>query len=210
MSATPLRAWVLLKSGRRINLLGAGDYRLGRRRSRSRIGAHLPMGRTFGLGASALGRATQPDGTGAAADYGAAARRRRGVAGTAARRRGRFLVLGSERPVEASPLESSSTRSSASSNGSLRSAIGYRRGQLKHMPPTNMPTASLAASEAFHVVGSSLVEIRDHLGIQLEPLQHDPVGPPARLRPWEPWPSRLAATRFAATLRDLGSSGREK
>ena len=62
-----------------------------------------------------------------------------------------------------------------------------------------------AASEAHHVVGWSLTEIRDHLEIELDPLQHDPLSPPAGLRPWEPWPSKLAARLFSAALQDLRS-----
>jgi hypothetical protein len=62
-----------------------------------------------------------------------------------------------------------------------------------------------AASEAFHVVGWSVSEIRDHLGIGLEPVQIDPLCPPAGMRPWEPWPPNLAASLFLAKLRDLNS-----
>jgi hypothetical protein len=60
-----------------------------------------------------------------------------------------------------------------------------------------------AASEAFHVVGWSISEIRDDLGIELSPLQADPVPPPLGMRPWEPWPPNLAASLFLAKLRDL-------
>jgi len=60
-----------------------------------------------------------------------------------------------------------------------------------------------AASEAFHVVGWSISEIRDDLGIALSPLQADPVPPPLGMRPWEPWPPNLAASLFLAKLRDL-------
>jgi len=62
-----------------------------------------------------------------------------------------------------------------------------------------------AASEAFHVVGWTVAEIRDDLEIELSPLQTDPVYPPEGMRAWEPWPPNLAAAHFLATLKDLSS-----
>jgi len=62
-----------------------------------------------------------------------------------------------------------------------------------------------AASEAFHVVGWSLAEIRNYLKIELDPVQDDPVSPPVGMRPWEPWPPKLAASVFLTTLRSLDS-----
>jgi hypothetical protein len=66
-----------------------------------------------------------------------------------------------------------------------------------------------AASEAFHVVGWSRVEIREHLEIDLEPVEADPIPSPAGMRPWEPWPADLAASIFLGILKDL-SSGTER
>ena len=62
-----------------------------------------------------------------------------------------------------------------------------------------------AASEAFHVVGWSISEIREQLEIDLAPLSDDPVRPPDGMRPWEPWPPKLAASLFLAKLRSLTS-----
>lgn len=62
-----------------------------------------------------------------------------------------------------------------------------------------------AASEAFHVVGWSRSDIRDFLEIQLDPLSTDPVCPPAGMRPWQPWPPGLAAAQFGDTLKTLNS-----
>jgi len=62
-----------------------------------------------------------------------------------------------------------------------------------------------AASEAFHVVGWTLSEIRDDLEIELSPLQADPVCAPNGMRPWEPWPPNLAAAHFLAALKNLSS-----
>ena len=58
-----------------------------------------------------------------------------------------------------------------------------------------------AASEAYHVVGWSISEIREQLEIDLAPLTADPVPPPEGMRPWEPWPPKLAASLFLAKLR---------
>ena len=60
-----------------------------------------------------------------------------------------------------------------------------------------------AASEAHHVVGWSASDIRFSLDITLAPLDVDPVPPPPDLRPWEPWPPTLAARLFRARLEDL-------
>ena len=60
-----------------------------------------------------------------------------------------------------------------------------------------------AASEAAHVVGWSAQEIVSALGITLEPLQIDPLPLPDGMRPWEPWPPRLAARLFLDRLEDL-------
>ena len=62
-----------------------------------------------------------------------------------------------------------------------------------------------AASEAYHVVGWSLSEIREQLEIESAPLSSDPVCPPDGMRPWEPWPPKLAASLFLAKLRALKS-----
>jgi hypothetical protein len=60
-----------------------------------------------------------------------------------------------------------------------------------------------AASEALHVVGWPREEIRDTLGIPLTPLQADPLPLLDGLQPWEPWPPRRAAGLFLHKLRKL-------
>ncbi len=57
-----------------------------------------------------------------------------------------------------------------------------------------------AASEAYHVVGWPAADIRGSLGIILAPLTADPVPVPPGLRPWEPWPPTLAARLFLGLL----------
>ena len=60
-----------------------------------------------------------------------------------------------------------------------------------------------AASEAVHVAGWSLTEVRNVLGIALVPLQRDPLVDRYGGMPWEPGPVDVAATRFLAALQEL-------
>ena len=60
-----------------------------------------------------------------------------------------------------------------------------------------------AASEAYHVAGWSRAAMREDLAIALEPLAADPLPVPDGLRPWEPWPPRIAAQRFLTMLQAL-------
>lgn len=60
-----------------------------------------------------------------------------------------------------------------------------------------------AASEARHVVGWPLAEIRQTLKIRLKPLDDDVLQPVYGGTPWEPWTPELAAQRFAAELQRI-------
>lgn len=60
-----------------------------------------------------------------------------------------------------------------------------------------------AASEAAHVVGWSRADIRHSLRIKVEPLELDPLPSRCSLQPWEPWPPRLAAGLFLEALAEL-------
>jgi uncharacterized protein len=57
-----------------------------------------------------------------------------------------------------------------------------------------------AASEAVHVGGWSAAETRGSLGIAARPLQRDPTPRPEGVRPWEPWQPAVAAECFLAEL----------
>ena len=59
-----------------------------------------------------------------------------------------------------------------------------------------------AANEAYHVVGWSRAAMLDQLGIELAPLENDPLDLPSDQRAWEPWPPKLAQVRF---LRECGA-----
>ena len=60
-----------------------------------------------------------------------------------------------------------------------------------------------AANEAYHVVGWPLTAMREQLGIELAPLDDDPLDLPPDQRPWEPWPPKLAQVSFLRELQAL-------
>ena len=60
-----------------------------------------------------------------------------------------------------------------------------------------------AASEAFHVAGWSRQAMRESLGITLEPLADDPLPIREGMRAWEPWPPNLAAHLFLTRMNEL-------
>jgi hypothetical protein len=60
-----------------------------------------------------------------------------------------------------------------------------------------------AASEAVHVAGWSVEEVRSVLGIHVIPLTQDPLSEMYGCTPWEPWSSDLAQARFLQELDKL-------
>ena len=60
-----------------------------------------------------------------------------------------------------------------------------------------------AANEALHVVGWRRPALRKTLGIEIAPMEHDPLDLPDAMVPWEPWPPYVAADRFLAKLKAL-------
>jgi hypothetical protein len=60
-----------------------------------------------------------------------------------------------------------------------------------------------AASEAVHVVGWKVEEVRNTLRIRAAVLEEDPLAERYRCRPWEPWPPVIAAERFLIELDHL-------
>ena len=57
-----------------------------------------------------------------------------------------------------------------------------------------------AASEALHVVGWSRAAMREDLEIRIEPVTDDPLHRQGDFAPWEPWPASHAAERFLEAL----------
>ena len=60
-----------------------------------------------------------------------------------------------------------------------------------------------AATEAVHVAGWSMEEVRRTLKIRAAVLTEDPLAGRYGCRPWEPWPPALASERFLAELERL-------
>ncbi len=60
-----------------------------------------------------------------------------------------------------------------------------------------------AASEAVHVAGWSVEEVRSVLGIHVIPLTQDPLSEMYGCTAWEPWSSDLAQARFLQELDKL-------
>ena len=63
-----------------------------------------------------------------------------------------------------------------------------------------------AASEAFHVAGWGLDAMKEHLGITLAPEAVDPLPAPQGMRPWQPWPPKIAEQRFLVELQSLSTA----
>ena len=175
----PRRTLLLLKSGRRINLLEPLATDWDDKDLAHPLVAYLPVGRAFGLGSAIVGGPVQPDGIGASAcaRY-ATADRRGGAPRIAARRRGGLSFwdpISPPKPYLGEPLHS------------LLCTLGQAIGQRCRLT-TGTPEAYTArkqadrlatVSEAFYVVGCSRAEIRDYLEIQLDPVSADPVPPPS-------------------------------
>lgn len=66
-----------------------------------------------------------------------------------------------------------------------------------------------AASEAFHVVGWSRTDLVEALGIAIPPLVDDPL-PSNGFTAWEPWPPRAAQHLFMARFRELAHASRSR
>lgn len=62
-----------------------------------------------------------------------------------------------------------------------------------------------AASEAVHVAGWSHHEVREVLGINVQPLEQDPLVAIYGGKPWEPWSVEVARNRFFEALSEIVS-----
>lgn len=202
----PRRAWVLLKSGRRINLLDPvatdwedEDLALGLART-YRWGGHSAWDLPLSVAQHSL--------TVLAIREAIAAK---GLSDAEALRE---LLHDAEEGLLSwdpiSPLKPYLGNAFHSLASSVAKAIAERY----RLPPWTPEVYAAhkhadrlaAASEAFHVVGWSIPEIREQLEIELAPLAADPVCPPDGMCPWEPWPPKLAASLFLAKLRSLKPS----
>ena len=87
----------------------------------------------------------------------------------------------------------------------IQRAIHIRLGLPADLPPDWKKAIKdsdrrAAASEALHIAGWSPEEIRATLKIRLAPLKEDPLARRYGGTPWEPWPMRVAEERFLAEL----------
>jgi hypothetical protein len=203
VTAMPQRAWVLLKSGRRINLLEPTaadwddeDLAVGLSRT-YRWGGHSAWDLPLSVAQHSLTvLAIRQSITAQPLSHDEALRE---------------LLHDAEEGLLSwdpiSPIKPHLGAEFSSLVTALRSVIAQRY-RLPPWEPNDYADHKYAdrlaaASEALHVVGWSLSEIRDDLEIELDPLQADPLPRPAGMRPWEPWPPSLAASVFLATLKDL-------
>jgi len=114
-------------------------------------------------------------------------------------------LIGGFDPI--TPLKPHLGEGYAEINRRLQAAVNLRY----DLPPWTVASHRLhkhadrlaAASEALHVVGWRKPALRRDLGITLHPLDGDPLKVPAGMASWEPWPAHLAAERLEETLRDL-------
>jgi len=206
LDAMPQRAWVLLKSGRRINLLEPTatdwedeDLALGLART-YRWGGHsawdLPLSvAQHSLTVLALRRATEAKPL------------------TNAEALRELLHDAEEGFLSWDPIAPIKPYLGGQFHSLVRTLEEVIAERYRLPPWTAEAYAShkradrlAAASEAFHVVGWSLTEIRDYLEIDLDPVRDDPVSPPDGRRPWEPWPPHLAVSVFLDALKALNSS----
>lgn len=120
-------------------------------------------------------------------------------------------LIGGFDPI--TPLKPHLGEGYAEINRRLQAAVNLRY----DLPPWTVASHRLhkhadrlaAASEALHVVGWRKLALRRDLGITLKPFDQDPLTVPAGMSPWEPWPAALAAERFEESLRDLLRSRRK-
>jgi len=200
----PPRAWILLRSGRRLNLLDPtsdawtdSDLAIGLSRT-FRWGGHsrwdLPLSvAQHSLSVLAIRRALAPEPL-------TAAEALREILHDATE-----ALIGGFDPI--TPLKPHLGEGYVEINRRLQAAVNRRY----DLPPWTVASHRLhkdadrlaAASEALHVVGWRQPALRRELGITLTPLKDDPLPTAPGMLPWEPWPAPLAAERFESTLRDL-------
>jgi len=204
MNKQPPRAWIMFRSGNRLNLLDPApnawtetDLATGLSRT-YRWGGHscwdLPLSvAQHSLTVLAIGQQLAPS----PLSPGEALRELLHDATEA--------LIGGFDPI--TPLKPHLGERYAEVNRRLQAAVNLRY----DLPPWTVASHRqhkhadrlAAASEALHVVGWRKPALRRDLGITLKPLDEDPLNVPAGMAPWEPWPAHLAAERFEETLRGL-------
>ena len=207
---TPDRAWILLPSGRRLDLLSPDPRAWTDDDLATGLSRTYRWARLFGLGSAALRGPAQPHRAGAVPS-------RTGTRLAADEALRELLhdaveaLMGGWDPI--TPLKPHLGDGFARLVGRLQAAIDTRyalpswtdESHARHKHADRLT----AASEAYHVVGWSLLAIRDDLGITLLPAAADPLRR-ARRPAWEPWAPKIAAQRFLGELQALSAAGSGK
>jgi hypothetical protein len=203
----PMRAWVRLPSGRRLDLLSPTPL------DWTDEDLAIGLSRTFRWG----GHSTWPGAPLSVAQHSLAvlalrrARSRGGLAQAEARRE---LLHDAEEGLLGfdciSPLKPFLGPGFAALQDRLSTAVA-----LRYALPAWTPEAkrahkacdiALAAAEAVHVAGWTRAEVRGTLGIRAAVMEEDPLLADHGGEPWRPWPPERAAERFLAALAGLGEA----
>ena len=199
--AGPARAFVLFRSGRRLDLLNPRSDGWTDEDLAPQSGAHQPMGRGDEMARIPLGRSAQPARPANPRDRGGSDAAR-GAQGIASRRIGGIARLGT-RSVR---LKTISASLSASSSIGCRpwsaSATPCRRGTPPPIAGTRRPIVSPRPLKP-HTSSAGAAKIcAMRSESSASPSRTDPLPMPG-LEPWEPWPPRLAKSMFLHRLLDL-------
>ena len=201
----PMRAWVRLPSGRRLDLLSPTPL------DWTDEDLAIGLSRTFRWG----GHSIWPGAPLSVAQHSLAvlllrrARTRGGLGEAEARRE---LLHDAEEGLLGfdciSPLKPFLGAGFAALQERLQTVVALRYGLPAWTPEERRAhktcDIALAAAEAVHVAGWTRAEVRGTLGIRAAVMEADPLVPAFGGEPWRPWPPELAAERFLLELRRLG------
>ena len=196
----PMRAWVRLPSGRRLDLISPTPF------DWTEEDLAIGLSRTFRWG----GHSVWPGAPLSVAQHSLAVLALRQGKGplTAAQAR-RELLHDAEEGLLGfdciSPLKPFLGAGFAELQARLQGVVALRYALPAWTPEEKRAhkacDIALAAAEAVHVAGWTPEEVRGTLGIKAPLLDRDPLLAGFGGEPWRPWPPELAAARFLAALR---------
>jgi uncharacterized protein len=200
----PMRAWVRLPSGRRLDLLSPTPF------DWTDEDLAIGLSRTFRWG----GHSIWPGAPLSVAQHSRAvlalrrAKARGGLTEAEARRE---LLHDAEEGLLGfdciSPLKPFLGEAFAALQARLSGAVALRYALPAWTPESKRAhkacDIALAAAEAVHVAGWTREEVRGTLGIRAAVMEADPLLPAYGGEPWRPWPPELAAERFLMALNRL-------
>ncbi|SDD18767.1 phosphohydrolase [Belnapia rosea] len=200
--APPLRAWIRLPSGRRLDLLSPTPF------DWTEEDLAIGLSRTFRWG----GHSIWPGAPLSVAQHSLSvlALRQARATLTPAQARRELLHDAEEGLINfdcISPLKPFLGAGFAELQARLQSVIALRYGLPAWTPEERRAhkacDIALAAAEAVHVAGWTRAEVRGTLGIRARVMEEDPLVAPYGGEPWRPWPPELAAERFLQVLAEL-------